>query len=104
MIKINVKKENDVINEILIKGHALYDDYGKDIVCAAVSSIVITTVNAIESIDNKAISYDEKVFIIKVLKQDEIINKLINNMINLLKELEHDYPNNIKFLQEEYLC
>lgn len=98
MIKINVKKENDVINEILIKGHALYDDYGKDIVCAAVSSIVITTVNAIESIDNKAISYDEKVFIIKVLKQDEIINKLINNMINLLKELEHDYPNNIKFL------
>jgi len=98
MIKVNIKKENDVINEILIKGHALYDDYGKDIVCAAVSSIVITTVNAIESIDDKAISYDEKVFIIKVLKQDEIINKLINNMINLLKELEHDYPNNIKFL------
>ena len=98
MIKISIKEENNKIDEILIKGHALYDDYGKDIVCASVSSIVITTVNAIDSIDNEAISYDEKVFLIKLLKHDLVIDKLISNMINLLKELEHDYPNNIKFL------
>lgn len=47
MIKIKVKKDEEIIREISINGHALYDDYGKDIVCASVSSIVITTVNAI---------------------------------------------------------
>ena len=46
-------------NSILITGHALYADYGKDIVCSAVSSIVITTINGIISIDNNAIKYEE---------------------------------------------
>ena len=32
-----------------MKGHADYADYGLDIVCAAVSALVITTVNSIES-------------------------------------------------------
>ena len=40
MISVKVLK-----NKIEIKGHALYDDYGKDIVCSAVSSIVTTTIN-----------------------------------------------------------
>ena len=57
MIKVNVKINEDFIKEIKIKGHALYDDFGKDIVCAAASSIAITTVNAIESISPKAIKY-----------------------------------------------
>ena len=97
MIKISIKYEENKIKEVLIKGHALYDDYGKDIVCAAVSSIVITTINAILSINKDSITFDETVMI-KVIKNDEITDKLLINMINLLKELEHDYPNNIKFL------
>ena len=54
MIKIKVEKNNNQYKSILIKGHALYEDFGKDIVCAAVSSIVTTTINAIEMIDPKA--------------------------------------------------
>ena len=38
MIKVNIEDKL-----ITIKGHANYDDKGKDIVCASVSSIVITT-------------------------------------------------------------
>ena len=98
MIKVIVKEENNRIKEVTIKGHALYDTLGKDIVCAAVSSIVITTVNAIESICKGSIECDESVFKIKVLKDDEITNKLLINMINLLKELSEEYPENIKFL------
>lgn len=98
MIKINLKEKNNKINEIRITGHALYDEYGKDIVCAAVSSIVITTINAILKIDEKAITYNENPFIITVEKDDDITNKLIENMINLLKTLEHDYPKNVRFL------
>ena len=60
MIKVIINK-----NQINITGHALYDTVGKDIVCASVSSIIYTTVNA------------------------------------LFKQLEIDYPKNIKIESEE---
>ena len=92
---ILVKK---VKNKIEIKGHALYDDYGKDIVCSAVSSIVTTTINGIISIDEDAILYqvsDGKI-VIRIKKDDKITTKLIDNMIDLLKDLSSSYPDNIK--------
>jgi uncharacterized protein YsxB (DUF464 family) len=90
---IKIKVSNDVIT---ISGHAMYDDFGKDIVCAAVSSTVITTVNAILSIDKDAIKVDEKDGVrIDILKHNEIVDKLILNMINLLTELQKDYKDNI---------
>lgn len=99
MVKVFVKKENSNIKEILFKGHALYSDYGKDIVCAAISSIVITTINGILSIDKGAISYIEKPnLVIKINNNSFVCDKLIENMLNLLKELERDYPKNIEIL------
>ena len=98
MVKVKVKSENEKVKEVLIKGHANFDDFGKDIVCASVSSIVITTVNAITRIDKDSISYDEKGFSIKVIKENDVVNELLVNMISLLKELETSYPKNIRFL------
>lgn len=76
----------------------MYDDYGKDIVCASVSSILITTVNACLSFDQEAISYEQEKdkFVLSIKKQSEITNKLIENMVRLLKELANDYPKNIR--------
>lgn len=93
MIKVKVLPE-----EIIIEGHAMYDDYGKDIVCASVSSIVTTTVNACLSFDKKSISYKQEKdkFSILLNQHDNITNKLVENMIYLLKELENDYPKNIR--------
>ena len=92
MIKISIKEK-----QITIKGHANYDELGKDIVCASVSSMVITTVNAILRIDNDAIKYsDDNGVTIDIIKDDEITNKLINNLIDLLEELEKQYPKYIE--------
>ena len=93
MIKISIYKD-----EITIKGHSGYGESGSDIVCASVSSILITTVNALLSIDEDCISYEENdaYLNIKIKKHNEIIDKLIDNMINLLKELEKDYK---KFIE-----
>ena len=93
MIKV-LKKENI----IEITGHSGYDTIGKDIVCSAVSSIVTTTINGIISIDSDAIKYEyhNDTMLIEVLKKDEITDKLINNMLDLLKSLAKDYPKNIK--------
>ena len=100
MIKVLIEKENNNINKITINGHAKYADFGKDIVCSSVSSIVITTINAIERFDKNYInhSYDKETLSIEVIKNNEITSNLINNMIDLLKELECDYPKNIKIL------
>ena len=93
MIKINVNK-----NIITIEGHSDYGEEGTDIVCASVSSICITTVNALLSIDEDCIEYTENdgYLNIKIKKHNETIDKLINNMINLLKELEKDYKKYIE--------
>ncbi|CDD29042.1 protein containing DUF464 [Clostridium sp. CAG:433] len=96
MIKVEIEN-----NKIEIKGHANYDDYGKDIVCASVSSIVITTINAIIEFDPESIYYEDlnNRILIKKLKDDDITNKLINNMIELLEELEKSYKDNIKIIR-----
>ena len=93
MIKINISKD-----EITIKGHSGYAEEGFDIVCASVSSISITTVNALLSIDEGCIEYVEKdgYLNIKIKKYNEVIDKLINNMIDLLKELENEYKKYIE--------
>lgn len=91
---IKVIKTNNLIT---IVGHANSNVYGKDIVCVSVSSIIYTTINAIKRIDKNAIDViDNDIMKIKLLKDDEITNSLINNMIDLLRSLEKDYPKNIK--------
>ena len=92
MIKVYVSKE-----KIELHGHSGYDIVGKDIVCSAVSSVVTTTINGILSINSDALKYSYKndVMTINVIERDNVCDKLINNMIDLLKELSKDYPKNI---------
>lgn len=97
MIKVKIDNLNEKVHQITISGHANYDEYGKDIVCSSVSSIVITTVNGIYEILPEYLDvYEEKdKMIITIVKEDEICMKLILNMISLLKELSSNYPKNI---------
>ena len=98
MIKVEVTKDN-----VSIYGHAMYDDYGKDIVCAAVSSIVMTSVESIAAIDEKSVDVEKSndMLSITISKHDTITDKLLNTMINLLKEVEKKYPKNIKITNKE---
>ena len=97
MITVNVVKENKKYKKVTVLGHAMYDDYGKDIVCSACSSIVTTTINGILSLKEGTISYmvSKKGMSIDIKSDDDITQKLIHNMVSLLKELEKNYPDNI---------
>lgn len=102
MIKVEIIRNNN-IKKISILGHAMYDEYGKDIVCASVSTLVISTVNNILSINSNTIKVeqsDSKV-IIKYILKDNIIDILINNMISNLNTLANNYPKNIKIIDKE---
>ena len=101
MIKVKLTKERGNIKNITIKGHALYDDFGKDIVCAAVSTCIITSVNASLLIDENSLSYENGNGLdINILKDDEVTTKIIDNMISNLLELEKAYPKNIQIKEE----
>ncbi len=100
MIKVCYDKD---YQNISIKGHAGHDLYGKDIVCASVSSIIITSVNL-------ALMYDEKldftedegcVLINNINVSNDILKNIFINMINMLCSLEEQYPNNIKIKKGE---
>jgi len=98
MIKIKISNEL-----IKISGHAGYDDHGKDIVCASVSSVVYTTVNGILNVDKNAIKFTDKndAMTIDIKSKDRIIKILINSMIDILEDLERQYPENIKIVKGE---
>ena len=98
MIKVNCVVSNGLIERLSIKGHADYDTLGKDIVCAAVSSIVTTSINNIIALEEDTIKYDTKEgnVCITVLRNSDVTNKLLNVLIDMLKELATDYPQNIK--------
>lgn len=97
MIKVDIKK-----NSITITGHAMYDESGKDIVCAAVSSIVITTINGLVRLNKSGFNYEDKEGFVKITinKIDHDTKILLENMISLLKELEKKYNKYIKIYEE----
>lgn len=97
MIRITLIQKENELEQIKLRGHAMYDDYGKDIVCAGVSSILTTTVNAILKFSKEAITIEDQndEFVLTINQKDEITKKLIANMVELFYELEDSYPKNI---------
>lgn len=89
-------------NSLKVRGHANFADYGKDIVCASVSSLVTCTVNNIYSLNNNAIEYSDDGNIINIKINDDSNSLiLLNNLVEMLKELEIKYPKNIKIESEK---
>lgn len=100
MIKVTVLKEDSFIKNITIKGHSGYDEQGKDIVCASVSTTCITVVNAILNLDNEAITFEKEdgYLSINILKHSQYIDVLLEVMLKQLEDLEKSYPKNVKIM------
>ena len=99
MIKV---RYNDEFKNLKITGHANYAEYGEDIVCASVSSIVETSINlAHEFNDNIKYSDDGNTIIVINNTNDENVFKTLKNMIDMLIELEKQYPKNINVSKGE---
>ena len=59
MIRVTVYNNRGTYNKITVSGHAGYAEEGEDIVCAAVSALVINTANSLERFTGENISVDE---------------------------------------------
>ena len=98
MIRVVIKD-----NTVKVSGHANYSDYGNDIVCASVSTVIATVVNCIMNIDKDSITYqdDGKVVVITKINENEVVSTIFTTMIEILKDLESQYKENIKVESEE---
>lgn len=97
MIRIEYERIDGDIRYLSIKGHANSGDYGKDLVCAAVSSIVFGGLNAIKnpkSFDIKVNDGDVKILALDNVQKDDY--DVLNVMLVQLLTVEED---NKKYIQ-----
>ena len=89
-------------------GHAQFADYGKDIVCAAISALVINTVNSLEQIAGEKISVETDAengvircrFLEHPLK--EASGVLVDSLVLGISQIEKQYGNkHCKLIFEE---
>ncbi|MBB2182934.1 ribosomal-processing cysteine protease Prp [Lachnospiraceae bacterium MD1] len=86
MINVSIyKNAENLITGFTLDGHANYSEAGSDIVCAAVSALVINTINSIENFtsDRFELKQDEK----KGFLEFHVISGISNNTNLLLSSM-----------------
>jgi uncharacterized protein YsxB (DUF464 family) len=97
MIIISINKNAEgVCNGFRVEGHAGYADHGQDIVCAAVSMLVINTINSIEQFTEDVfdVQTNEETGLIELKMISSISNEsvlLLNSLILGLQGVEENY-------------
>lgn len=106
MIQADFFKTGELLSGFSLSGHAEYDDYGHDIVCASVTSAVQMTANALTEVLklNADVSVGENVIQVKLSKQDaQKGQSFLQALLLHLNILAEDYEGTIKVnLSEVY--
>lgn len=98
MIYVTIEKNGkDEIKSFKVEGHAGFAPSGRDIVCAAVSALVVGTINGLEvlsdaSVDTAVSSGITKVFIDKPTASSNI---LLRSMVMSLEGIQEEYPDHL---------
>ena len=104
MITAKFQKDADgICRGFTVKGHALFDEKGKDIVCAAVSILTINTVNALEQFTDAKYSLqtDDGIALTFQTIPDEKAKLLTDTYLLGLKGIEKEYRDYFRLLIEE---
>lgn len=99
MIKVFIRKQKDSIISIEIKGHADSDEYGKDLVCAGVSSVTIGIANMLAKkgfLDKGRIEIKSGYTYIEVTDSDDVIQLVLETFETMLLTIAED---NSKYIQ-----
>ena len=109
MTEIEVLRKNGRIIKYKAAGHAEYDEYGSDIVCAALSTAlqfplagfqdVLDIYPRFEISSEGLLSVDLADMDLKGKERE--INTLLESMLVIVKQLSKDYPKNIKLVEKE---
>lgn len=100
MIHATFRRESNLVTSFTIKGHANYAKYGQDIVCAAVSSISLATVNSLAKYTYLEVSELSGYLSVELSIPDEVdkfkaVEVLLDLLYTHLINLASIYPENI---------
>ena len=75
MIKITFQKQNGEYKSVISEGHAEFAESGEDIVCSAVSVLLINTANSLESFTDSLLGSDSDDGVLTIVLKDTIDEK-----------------------------
>lgn len=97
MIHVYYGFRDNHYNYLLVKGHAMSDDYGRDLICAGVSSIIFGLMNAIDMVDKQAnINVEDNQIEIELSEINDKTDNYLELAILQLKTIEESYSQYIK--------
>ena len=106
MIRVEFTKSGELLTSFSVSGHAGYDDYGHDIVCASVTSAVQLTANGITEVLKLPGKVDVEENLIRVTlpsRQREKGQPSLQALLLHLRLLAQDYEGTIQVnLSEVY--
>lgn len=88
MIQATIKKKNNEIFWYRVEGHASFDEIGKDIVCAGVSSLYITVTNTLLSL-GRTFERDKGYFVLDATVKEQVA---LNILYDGIKSIADEYP------------
>lgn len=99
MTEVLVKRSNNNYHSIEISGHANFSNYGNDIVCAAISSIVFGSLNTFTyyKLSESRIIIDEAIIKIELIDNHDI-QVIAQTLIIQLQTIQEYYPDYINIV------
>ena len=104
MIRVEFTKSGELLTSFSVSGHAGYDDYGHDIVCASVTSAVQLTANGITEVLKLPVDVEENLIRVTLpSRQREKGQPFLQALLLHLRLLAQDYEGTIQVnLSEVY--
>ena len=103
MITAKVRKHKGNYQSFSCKGHAGFEDAGKDIICSAVSMLVINTANSLDALTDNRLNASDDGFIRWEFEKtcDDKGKLLMDSLVLGLREIESKYGSNFLRLMIE---
>jgi len=97
MIRAVFEAKDDRYLSLDVCGHALSDDYGKDLICASVSSIMFGFMNALDALEEEVdIRQTDDTITVVNRSESETVQNYFELVIMQLKTIEASYGNFIR--------
>lgn len=83
--------------QIIVKGHSGYDEPGKDIVCAAISTLSDATYNYLAALGNKVSKVEgDALFVINIEYINNSSRRILGTFIKMVDDIAEQYPENVR--------
>lgn len=98
MIRVTVKYQANTITYLEVEGHANFAESGNDIVCAGVSSLLLSNLMYAEKyqLGTFVTNQEDGHVIVEVIKSEITLNHLLEAIVEGIRLMKEQYPKYIK--------